>query len=58
VFRVALDWLNGAPRLTWYPDLGAAREYTVRGKAKLSDAAWQTPTNAASRFFRVDAALR
>jgi hypothetical protein len=57
VFRVDIDWVNGAPRLTWDPDLAPSRLYTVWGKGKLTDADWQTPTNAASRFFRVDAAL-
>ncbi len=57
VFRVALDWVGGSPRLSWDPDLASERLYTVWGKARLGDAAWQTPTNAASRFFRVEVTL-
>ncbi|MBQ3809872.1 MAG: putative Ig domain-containing protein [Kiritimatiellae bacterium] len=46
---------NGAPVVTWEPDLGAARVYTVEGKETLSDG-WG-PTNASSRFFRVKVSL-
>ncbi len=48
---------DGAPRVSWTPDLGAARRYTVYGKTNLSDIAWITPTNGATRFFKVDASL-
>ena len=47
---------NGAPVVTWDPDLGAARVYTVEGKESLGDGSWG-PTNAASRFFRVKVQL-
>ncbi len=53
VFAVA----DGAPRVAWTPDLGAARRYTVYGKTNLNDLAWITPTNGATRFFKVDANL-
>jgi uncharacterized repeat protein (TIGR02543 family) len=53
VFTAAIAVSNGAPFVTWTPDLGAERLYTVEGKARLTDAAWASPTNAASRFFRV-----
>lgn len=43
---------NGWPLITWNPDLGAERVYTVLGKTNLSDAVWG-PTNAGSRFYRV-----
>ena len=46
---------NGDPIVGWSPDLGAAREYEVEGKASLSDD-WG-PTNASSRFFRVKVSL-
>lgn len=43
---------NGWPLITWNPDLGAERVYTVWGKTNLLDAVWG-PTNAGSRFYRV-----
>lgn len=52
VLRTLLGLSNCVPRLTWTPDLGNARVYTVEGKTNLTDAVWG-PTNAASRFFRV-----
>jgi len=51
-----LAWLtlsNGVPHVFWTPDQGEMRRYTVEGKAALGDAEWASPTNAASRFFRV-----
>ena len=42
---------DGSPVVTWTPDLGEARVYTVKGKETLGGD-W-SPTNAASRFFRV-----
>jgi hypothetical protein len=53
VFTASVALSNGAPVVTWKPDMRPGRVYTVEGKAKLSDAAWTSPTNAASRFFRV-----
>lgn len=52
VLRTLLGLSNGIPQVTWTPDLGAARVYTVEGKTNLMDTAWG-PTNDASRFFRV-----
>jgi len=52
-FRADLVMVNGVPVVEWTPDLGAERTYTVFGKTSLGDAVWVTPTNAASRFFRV-----
>ena len=49
---------NGMPFVTWTPDLGTERVYTVEGKSSLTNAAWLSPTNAASRFFRVNVAPR
>ncbi len=43
---------NGGARITWAPDLGAARVYTVEGGTNLADNAWGA-TNAGSRYFRV-----
>lgn len=53
VFQVRMAVSNSVPLLTWVPDLGAERAYTVEGKASLADASWSSPTNAATRFFRV-----
>lgn len=52
-FRADLVMVNGVLVVEWTPDLGAERTYTVFGKTSLGDATWVTPTNAASRFFRV-----
>ncbi len=52
VFRAGIDVIGGEPQVSWTPDLGAARVYTVEGKTNLTDAEWG-PTNAGSRFFRV-----
>ncbi len=57
VFRAHIGMTNSRPWVTWSPDLGAARVYTVAGKAALTNAVWLTPTNAASRFFRVNVSL-
>ncbi|MDD5706355.1 MAG: C10 family peptidase [Kiritimatiellae bacterium] len=54
VFRAGIELSDGLPRITWQPDLGAARIYTVEGKSAL-EASWEA-TNAASRFFRVKVA--
>lgn len=48
---------NSMPSVTWTPDLGAARVYTVEGKTNLTDAAWAA-TNSATRFFRVRAEMK
>ena len=55
-FEAQITVSNGVPRVAWSPDLGAARVYTLEGKAHLNDAEWG-PTNSASRFFRVKVAL-
>ena len=56
-FLTRITFENGAPHLEWTPDLGTARLYTVEGKAVLADTIWVSPTNAASRFFRVKVKL-
>ena len=56
VFRAVLTISNNTPWITWSPDLGTARVYSLWGKTNLTDAAWG-PTNAASRFFRVSVGM-
>ncbi len=51
-FRVGIEFVDGAPAITWSPDLGTNRVYTVQGKDSLTDATWGA-TNGTSRFFRV-----
>ena len=50
---------NGVPALTWSPDLGAARRYTVEGKVRLDDKnePWQAPLPPGARFFKVKVSL-
>jgi glycerophosphoryl diester phosphodiesterase len=55
-FRCFIGMESGAPVLAWDPDLGGERVYTLWGKPDLSSV-WTTPTNAASRFFRVGVSL-
>ena len=54
--------VDGAPVVEWSPKLSAAEEsrrsYTVYGQTNLTDKAWHSPTNEASRFFRVGVELR
>ena len=57
VFKAGIDIVNGVRTLTWTPNLGASRTYTVEGKALITGAAWSSPTNAATRFFRVKVAV-
>lgn len=52
VFLADILQTGHGPQITWTPDLGSLRVYTVVGKTLLSDTDWGT-TNAASRFFRV-----
>ena len=52
VLRAMIGVSNTVPRLTWTPDLGSARVYTVEGCTNLTEAAWGS-TNATTRFFRV-----
>ena len=53
VLRSLISLSNGTPRITWTPDIGTARVYTVDGRTNLTAGAWG-PTNSASRFFRVN----
>ena len=59
-FRVFISMEGDRPRLSWSPTSGPdgeARVYTVWGKTNLTDTAWHSPTNDASRFFRVHVSL-
>lgn len=52
-----IQMINNAAVITWKPNLDA-RIYTIYGKTNLTDAAWHSPTNAASRFFRVGVEMK
>ena len=60
ITNVAVDAADGVS-LGWAPDYetalepwtGKRRVYVVEGKTNLTDGAWHSPTNDASRFFRV-----
>ena len=52
-FLIGLSMSGGTPFLSWTPNLGTARRYIVEGKAALTEGDWVSPTNSASRFFRV-----
>ena len=57
VFRTVISMEGGKPQISWEPRLNAAEEakrvYTIYGRERLDAGGWTTPTNAASRFFRV-----
>ena len=57
-FRALIAMRDGKPVVTWTPDLGDARVYTVYGARNLGEA-WQQVTDAPRdfRFFRVTVAL-
>ena len=42
-----------ARALARLPEQAALRAYAIYGKTNLTDRAWHSPTNAASRFFKV-----
>jgi len=53
-FRAIIKMVDGVPKITWDPDMKGLREYQIWGKATLDDSsAWQYPTNALHRFFKV-----
>lgn len=56
VAYIAMDEAS-EPVITWAPDFTPDRVYTVEGKETLSDAEWASPSNAASRFYRVKVEL-
>lgn len=62
VFTVEIDMVDGLPVVTSSPKLSAGEEarrsYTIYGKTNLTDKAWHSPTNEASRFFKVGVEMR
>lgn len=56
VFRSQIEIHDGVPLVTWAPNLGVARVYTVEGLTNLTDSTWG-PTNNDTRFFRVSVAM-
>ena len=52
-FLALIGFHEGQPSVKWEPDLGSARVYTIQGKTNLTDSCWHSPTNNASKFFRV-----
>lgn len=52
-FRADIRFTNGVPVITWIPDLGMDRIYSLEGKAALDDSTWVTPTNVNTRYFRI-----
>ena len=58
--RTVISFTKGVPFVSRSPNLntnGEVRVYTVMGKEKLMDAAWQSPTNSARRFFKLKVVL-
>jgi uncharacterized repeat protein (TIGR02543 family) len=53
VFMSLISVSNGVAWVTWTPDLGTARVYTVYGRTNLTEGAWGS-TNVDNRFFRVN----
>lgn len=62
VFTANVEMVDGLPVVTWEPKLSAGEEarrsYTIYGKTNLTDKAWHSPTNEASRFFKVGVEMR
>jgi len=62
VFRVkSFTLTNGVVNLEWEPDLSdftPPRDYLIFGKTNITDAAWHSPTNSESRFFKVEVEMR
>ena len=61
IFRTVIWMENSKPQISWEPRLSAEdeakRTYTIYGRESLTDGEWTTPTNAASRFFKVKVTL-
>jgi len=58
VFRASVSVTNGIPYISWTPDRGTdERDYIVYGREDLSSGSWG-PTNAASRFFKVEVRMK
>ena len=62
VFTARVEMVDGLPVVTWEPKLSAdeeaRRSYTIYGKTNLTDRVWHSPTNEASRFFKVGVEMR
>ena len=56
-FQSSITFSNGAPHISWSPDLGAERFYSVLGKTNLAEIAW-CATNNATRFFKATVDLK
>ena len=52
-FLVHIAVADGVTSITWTPDLGNERIYTIFGREALETGEWMTPTNSASKFFKV-----
>ena len=60
IFTASISFTNGQVVISWSPNLntnGIVRTYTILGKTNLVDQAWHSPTNEASRFFKVNVSL-
>ena len=58
VFTASVSVTNGIPYISWTPDLGTdERDYIIYGRENLQDGSWG-PTNAASRFFKVEVRMK
>ena len=57
VFRARIDIVDGAPVITWQPDLKDQRDYTVWRNATLRADGWTTASVPEARFFRVTVEL-
>ena len=62
LFRALISLNGDKPVISWTPKLSAEEEservYTVFGREALGSGVWITPTNAASRFFKIGVELR
>ena len=57
-FRVDISMDGDEPRIGWTPDLGAARDYRLEGRAEFDDRdGWKSPVTDNHRFFRARVAL-
>ena len=53
----SIHMVNDKAIITWTPNI-ESRTYTIYGKTNLTDKAWHSPTNEASRFFKVGVEMR
>ncbi len=57
-FISLIEMKDEIPVITWTPDLGDEREYTVHGKKELTDATWEKVDKTVHHFFRVTVDLK